>query len=73
MAVRIRVVINRVRLRIVVINASRLIDDYFFGLVIRDIDDLFIYRINLDDAIVIGDGLVIVRFQVAGGISAIAK
>ena len=60
-------------MRIVVINASWLIDDYLFRLVIRDVDDLFIRRFNLDSAIVIGDGLVFVGFQVAGGISAIAK
>jgi len=73
MAVRIRVVIDRVRLWIVVINASRLIDDHLFGLVIGHVDDLIINRINLDDAIVIGDCLVLVGFQVAGGVSAIAK
>ena len=72
-AVRIRVVINRVRMRIIVINASWLIDDDFFRLVIRDVDDLIIYRIDLDDAIVIGDSLAFVRFQVTRGISAIAK
>ncbi len=73
MAVRIGVVIDRVRLRIVVIDAPRLIDDYFLGLVIGHVDDLLIYRIDLDGAIVIGDSLVLVGFQVAGGVCAIAK
>ena len=72
MAVRIRVVIDRVRLWIVVINASRLIDDHLFGLVIGHVNDFIVNRINLDDAIVIGDGLVLVGFQVAGGVCAIA-
>ncbi len=74
MAIRIRVVVERVRVRIVEINTPAwLIDDYFFRLVVRHVDDLFIDRINRDAAIVIGDRLIFVSLQVAGGICAVAK
>lgn len=74
MANRIRVVVHRISMRIVIINASsRLIDDDFFRLVIRNVNDLVIDRIDSDAAILIGNRLTFIRFQVTGGIGAIAK
>ena len=60
-------------MRVVVINAPWLIDDYLFGLVIRHVNYFFIGRCDLDNAIVVGDGLAFVGFEITGSISAIAK
>jgi len=71
---RIWVVVNGISVRIVGVHATtRLIDDHFLGLVIRNVNDLVVDRIDSDAVILIGNCLTFIRFQVTGGISAIAK
>ena len=56
--VRIRIVINRICLRVVIINRARLIDDDVFGLVIGYVYYVFLDRRNFDRAFIVSDRLV---------------
>ena len=73
MTVRVGVVIDRIGMRIIVINGSRLIDDNTFRLVVRNVNDVLIHRLNFDHAIFIADGLAFVTFQISGRIGLVTK
>ena len=67
------VVVHRVGARIVVIDRARLVDDHFLGLVVRHVDDVFLHRGDRNSARLLGDELVVVRLQIAGGVGAVAE
>jgi len=56
-----------------VINGPRLINDYTFRLVVRNINDVFLGRLDLDDAVLVADSLTVVALEIARGIRFIAK
>ncbi len=71
---RVRVVVHRVGIRVIVVNAARLVDKDLGRLVVGHIDDFLVDRHDLEHAlIVIADFLVVVGLQVAGRIGAIAE
>ena len=70
---RVGVVVHGVGTRIVVVDRPRLVNNDTFGLVIRHVYDVVGNRRNLDDAVVARHLLVVVAFQVAGGVGAVAK
>ena len=73
MTVRIRVVINRVRLCVVVVYGTRLLNDHYLWLVVGHINNVVLDRYDLDDVIIFADGLILIGFQIAGNISPVAK
>ena len=71
---RIRIVVDRVRARVVVIDAPALIYGDFLGLIVGYVEFLRVDRINLDHPFVVDlDDLVFIAFQIAGESRAFAK
>ena len=42
------------------INRPRLINDYTFRLVVGNVDDVFLYGLNFDDAVLVADCLTVI-------------
>lgn len=72
-AVRVRVVVNRVGMRVVVVYRPRLIHDDTLRLVVWDVDNVFLDGDDFDDTIGFGDVLIFVTAQIARGVGAIAE
>lgn len=70
---RIRVVINRVCARVVIVDRTRLIHDDLLRLVVRNINNIILDGRYLDRALVLGDKLVVIALQVASGIRPVAE
>ncbi len=73
MTVRVGVVIDRIGLRIIVINGPWLVNDNTFRLVVGNVYDILVRRLDFDHAIFIADGLAFVTFQIAGRIGLVTK
>lgn len=70
---RVRVVINRVGARVIVVGRTTLIDDDLSRLIVGNVDNFFVDRLNLDCAVFHADCLVVVSLQIPGSISAISE
>jgi hypothetical protein len=70
---RIRVVVNGIRTRVIVVDRSWLIDNDTLRLVVRDVDHILLNRSYLDRAVFLGDRLEIVALEIACRICAVTK
>ena len=70
---RIRVVVHRVRIRVIVINRPRLIDDDLFWLVIGHINHIILGWRDVDRTFLLRHQLVVVALEIACGIGAVPK
>ena len=70
---RIRVVIHGVWARMIEIHGPRLVNDDLFGLVVGDVNDVVLYRCDLNSAFFLGDELIVVAFQVARRVGAVTE
>jgi len=70
---RIRIVVNRVWPGVVVINRTWLIHDDTFGFIVRNVDDVFLDWRDLNYAIFLRNGLVVVALQISSGICAVTE
>ena len=71
--VRVRIVINRVGPRVVVVDGSRLIHDDTLRLVVRDVDNVFLNGGDFDYTFGFGDILMFITAQIARSIGAVAE
>ena len=69
----IRVIVDRVRAWIVIVDRARLIDDDASGLVVRNINDVIGDRGNLNDARVASNSLIRVALEITGSIGAVPE
>jgi hypothetical protein len=69
----VRVVIHRICPRVIVVNRLNLVHDNLLRLVVGHVNNIVINRIDFDNAVVVTDNLVFIRFQVARSIGAVAK
>jgi hypothetical protein len=72
-AVRVRVVVDRIGPRIIVIDRPWLVDDDMLGFIVRNVNHVLFDRFDLDYAILVADRLTLIRFQIAGSIGLVAK
>ena len=70
---RIRVVIHRVWARMIEIHGPRLVNGDLFGFVVGDVDDVVLYRRDLNGAFFLGDELIVIAFEVARRVGAVAE
>ena len=71
--VRVRIVINGVGLRVIVVHGSRLIHDDALRLVVRDVDNVFLNGGDFDYTFGFSDILMFITAQIARSIGAVAE
>ena len=71
--VRVRIVINRVGPRVIIVYGSRLIHDDTLRLVVRDVDNVFLNGRDFDHTFGFGDILMFITAQIARSIGAVAE
>lgn len=67
------IVIKWIRLRVIVIDGLRLINNNAFGFVIRNVDYFLVRRLDFNDAVLVADGLVFITLQISGRVSSVTK
>ncbi len=70
---RVRIVVDRIRIWVVVIDRTRLINHDLGRFVIRHINDFLADRYDLDDTIIIRNGLILIGLEIAGSVGSIPK